>query len=64
MFINYHHLKTMIFRNKPYKEKEQEGFCEWDIYEKSSYNHVHNILRLFDAWASFRFTTNETIRDY
>ena len=64
MFINYHYLKTLIFRNKPYREKEQEDFCDWDVYEMSSYNHAHNILRLFEAWANFPFTTNEMICDY
>ena len=28
------------------------------------YNHVHNILRHFDVWPSFPFTTSETKRDY
>ena len=28
------------------------------------YNHVHNILRPFDGWANFPFTTSETKRDY
>ena len=27
-------------------------------------NHVHNILRLFDGWANFPFTTSETKREY
>ena len=32
--------------------------------EKFSYNHFHNILRLFDVLTSFPFTTSETMRDY
>ena len=32
--------------------------------EKFSYNHFHNILRLFDVLTSFPFTTIETMRDY
>ena len=30
----------------------------------NSYNHFHNILRLFDVLPSFAFTTNEMMRDY
>ena len=30
----------------------------------STYNHFHNILRLFDALPNFRFTTSETVDDY
>ena len=30
----------------------------------NSYNHVHNIMRLFHSWASFPFTTSETKFDY
>ena len=29
-----------------------------------SYNHVDNILRLFDGWANFPFTANKMKRDY
>ena len=29
-----------------------------------TYNHFHNILRLFDALPNFPFTTSETMRDY
>ena len=29
-----------------------------------TYNHVDNILRLFDGWANFYFTTSQTKRDY
>ena len=29
-----------------------------------SYNHFHDILRLFDALTNFPFTTSETMRDY
>ena len=29
-----------------------------------TYNHVHNILRLFDSWANFSFTISVTKRDY
>ena len=28
-----------------------------------SYNHVHDILRLFDGWDNFRFSTKETKRN-
>ena len=29
-----------------------------------SYNHVHNILRLFDILPDFPFTTSETMGEY
>ena len=29
-----------------------------------NYNHAHKILRLFDVWAYFPFTTSEAKRDY
>ena len=29
-----------------------------------SYNHFHNILRLFDVLPNFPFTTSETMADY
>ena len=29
-----------------------------------NYNHVHNILRLFDLLPNFPFTTSETMGDY
>ena len=29
-----------------------------------SYNHFHNVLRLFDILPSFPFTTSETMRHY
>ena len=32
--------------------------------ENSAENHAHNILRFFDGWANFSFTTGETKRDY
>ena len=32
--------------------------------EKIDYNHGHNILRLFDVWLNFLFTTTETKGDY
>ena len=28
------------------------------------YNHLHNILRLFDVLPNFPFTTSETMRNY
>ena len=30
----------------------------------STYNHFHNILRLFDVLPNFPFTTSETMGDY
>ena len=33
-------------------------------YNMLIYNHVHNILGLFDGWANFPFTTSETKHDY
>ena len=33
-------------------------------YEGRTYDHVHNIFRLFDDWANFSFTTSETKHDY
>ena len=38
---------------KTYKAKE--NFAD---------NQVQNILRIFDGWANFPFTTTETKRDY
>ena len=36
-----------------------------NVYQfEDSYNHGHNILRLFDALPHFLFTTSETMRDY
>ena len=32
--------------------------------QKFADNHFHNISRLFDNSANFRFSTSETIRDY
>ena len=32
--------------------------------EKISYNHFHNILKLFKVLPNFPFTTSETMRDY
>ena len=29
-----------------------------------TYNHFHNILRIFDVLANFPYTTSETMRDY
>ena len=29
-----------------------------------TFNHFHNILRLFDVLPNFPFTTSETMRDY
>ena len=31
---------------------------------KNTYNHGHNILKLFDTLPNFLFTTSETKRDY
>ena len=31
---------------------------------QSTYNHFHNILRLFDVTPNFPFTTSETMDDY
>ena len=33
------------------------------VPEKVSYNHFHNILRLFDLLPNFPFTTGETMGD-
>ena len=30
---------------------------------RTIYNHVHDILRLFDGWENFPFTTSEAMRD-
>ena len=32
----------------------------WKAKENFEDNHVHNILRLFNGWANFPFTTSET----
>ena len=34
------------------------------VLSKLSYNHFHNILRLFDVLLNFGFTTSETMCDY
>ena len=31
---------------------------------KEIYNHVHNVLRLFNGWEKLPFNTSETRRDY
>ena len=37
--------------------------CQFKL-KFGTYNHVHNILRLFDGGANFPFTTSELNRDY
>ena len=34
------------------------------VFSAWSYNHFHNILRLFDSLPNLPFTTSETMRDY
>ena len=34
------------------------------VKENFADNHVHKILRIFEGWANFPFTTCETKRDY
>ena len=34
------------------------------VEENFEDNHFHNILRLFDVFPNFPFTTSETMRDY
>ena len=34
------------------------------VQSKESYNHFHNILRIFDVLPNYNFTTSETIGDY
>ena len=37
---------------------------EEKIFLLYSYNHFHNILRLFDVLTNFPFTASETMRNY
>ena len=54
--------KSLFFFNKRYLGNFSGTFCYlifwW--YDMQTCNHVHNISRLFDSWANFRFTTWET----
>ena len=34
------------------------------LFSEPIRNQAHNILRLFDGWKNFSFTTSETKRDY
>ena len=39
-------------------------FFQIKIVQRTSHNHNHNILRLFDVLPNFSFTTSETMRYY
>ena len=39
-------------------------FLTLNNFEKVTYNHLHNILGLFDVLPNFPFTTSETMRKY
>ena len=45
-------------------QKLKNTHFELGLKKLRTYNHFHNILRLFDVLTSFTFTTSETMRDY
>ena len=47
-------IKTTLAHDK----SQQQGL------HYGSYNHLHNILRIFDVLPNFPFTTSEPMRDY
>ena len=61
--------KLLLCLSEPGTWSSYEAFDMSYIYQKlnfahsdyglSTYNHVHNILRLFDGWANFPFTRSE-----
>ena len=53
-------IKSPTFKSNSWKF----SFECFKIWKKLSYNHVHNILRLFDVWANFLFTKSERRCDY
>ena len=40
------------------------NMSEFDNGDWDSYNHFHNILKVFDVLTIFPFTASETMRDY
>ena len=50
MFINYHYSKTLIFRNRPYKEEEQEVELN---FEKKSRFKCYPFVILLLIYATF-----------
>ena len=58
-----------VYTIPKYIKKEIERIYDFLLNEKKydllgTYNHVHNILRLFDCGADFPFTTSDMKRDY
>ena len=45
-------------------DKSKLNIYQAPWYIKGTYNHFHNILRLFNVLTNFPFTTSETMRDY
>ena len=54
--------KLYAMKEEPLYEIESEG-SNVVVYLRNSYNHFHNILRLFDILTNFPFITSETMRD-
>ena len=51
--------------NKSRKNLDKQGKTDLEKQTlSSSYNHFHNILRLFDVLPNLSFTASETMRDY
>ena len=49
----------VLFSNQCFRQVEFKSFLEL-----KSYNHFHNILRLFDVLTNFPFTASETMCNY
>ena len=56
MFINYHYSKTLIFRNRPYKEEEQEVELN---FEKKSRFKCYPFVILLLIYATFHCLNSE-----
>ena len=57
LFVHAHSLSTRQFNATAHFTNQRA------VPEEVSYNHFHNILRLFDLLPNFPFTTNETMGD-
>ena len=61
MFIHFFCFRPEIPRLGKFSLKTQ--ICQFQL-KLGTYNHFHDILRLFDVLLNFPFTTSETIGDY